>query len=445
MRSSPIACYGPLLFAGVMLAVFEALFTWSQPAIGFVEARVAELQRLSATVLPAGPLTDLICEGVIAGVGNVIVFVPQIALLFLLIGLLEDSGYLARVAFLIDRVMGKLGLHGKAFVPMLSGFACAVPAVMATRTIESRRDRLLTMLVVPLISCSARLPVYVLVIAAVFDPGLKVFGLVSLGAVVLIGLYLFSVAATLGSAAVLRRTVLKGPRPALVLELPPYRMPVLRNVLSSTWLQVRTFLLDAGTIILAMTVLLWALLSYPRSAELAARHEAERERVASTSQGAEREQRLAAIEERAAGERLRHSFAGRVGRALEPALEPLGFDWRIGIGLLGAFAAREAFVSTLGVVFDIGNADEQSEPLRVGLRRAKRSDGSKLMTPLAGVSLLVFFVLACQCMSTVAVVRRESGSWGWPAFMVGYMSSLAYAAAWLVYQTGSLLGWGLGA
>ena len=436
--------YGMAVFAVVMALLFEALFTWSEPFIGAIEGATAALQSGITTLLPAGPLEDLMVNGVIAGVGNVVVFVPQIAMLFLFIAILEDFGYLARVAFVIDRLMGRIGLHGKAFVPMLSGFACAIPAVMATRTIESRRDRLITMLTLPMISCSARLPVYALVTAVVFAGDARVFGLLSAGAVVLFSMYALSVAATLGAAAVLRRTVLHGPRLPLVLELPPYRMPVWRNVGLVAWRGLRKFLVDAGTIILTMTIILWALLSYPRSAEIEARYEAERAAVAASGLGADAlAEEMAELDGREAGEALEYSVAGRVGRAIEPTIEPLGFDWRIGVGILGAFAAREVFVSTLGIVFGIAEADEESPSLRASLAEARHEDGSPLMTPLAGVSLMVFFVLACQCMSTIGVVRRESGSWRWPIFMFAYMSVLAYGASLVVYQAGTLLGWGI--
>ncbi len=436
--------YGMGVFAIVMALLFEALFAWSEPFIGTIESATAALQSGVTALLPEGPLEDLMVNGVIAGVGNVVVFVPQIAMLFLFIAVLEDVGYLARVAFVIDRLMGRIGLHGKAFVPMLSGFACAIPAVMATRTIESRRDRLITMLTLPMVSCSARLPVYALVTAVVFAGDARVLGVLSAGAVVLFAMYALSVIATLGAAAVLRRTVLKGPRLPLVLELPPYRVPLWRNVTLVAWRGLRKFLVDAGTIILTMTIILWALLSYPRSAEIAERYAEQRAEVQATVADPDvREERLALLEGREAGESLQYSIAGRLGRVIEPAIEPLGFDWRIGVGILGAFAAREVFVSTLGIVFGIAEADEESQSLRASLQEARHADGSPLMTPLAGVSLMVFFVLACQCMSTIGVVRRESGSWGWPVFMFAYMSVLAYGASLLVYQAGSLLGWGV--
>ena len=436
--------YGLGAFAVVMALLFEALFAWSEPFIGAIESATAALQSGVTAFLPAGPLEDLMVNGVIAGVGNVVVFVPQIAMLFLFIAVLEDVGYLARVAFVIDRLMGRVGLHGKAFVPMLSGFACAIPAVMATRTIESRRDRLITMLTLPMVSCSARLPVYALVTAVVFAGDARVLGLFSAGAVVLFSMYALSVAATLGAAAVLRRTVLRGPRLPLVLELPPYRVPLWRNVVLVAWRGLRKFLVDAGTIILTMTIILWALLSYPHSGEIAERYAEQRAAVEATVTDPEvRAEQIALLDGREAGESLEYSIAGRVGRLIEPAIEPLGFDWRIGVGILGAFAAREVFVSTLGIVFGIAEADEESQSLRASLQEATHPDGSPLMTPLAGISLMVFFVLACQCMSTIGVVRRESGSWGWPVFMFAYMSVLAYGASLLVYQSGSLLGWGV--
>ena len=436
--------YGMAAFAAVMALLFEALFSWSEPFIGVIESAAGWLQSGVAALLPEGALADLLVDGVIAGVGNVVVFVPQIAMLSFFIAVLEDAGYLARVAFVIDRVMGRIGLHGKAFVPMLSGFACAIPGIMATRTIEGRRDRLITMLTLPMISCSARLPVYALVTAVVFAGDARVFGLFSAGAVVLFAMYALSVGATLGAAAVLRRTVLRGPWLPLVLELPPYRMPVWRDTLLVTWRRVRKFLIDAGTIILTMTIILWALLSYPRSTALTERYDAQRATAAASiaDPGAQAEE-LARLDGLEAGERLRYSVAGRVGQMIEPAIEPLGYDWRIGVGILGAFAAREVFVSTLGIVFGIAEADEESPSLRASLQNATRPDGSPLMTPLAGISLMVFFVLACQCMSTIGVVRRESGTWRWPIFMFAYMSVLAYAASLVVYQAGTLLGWGM--
>ncbi len=433
---------GLLAFAGVMFVVFQALFAWAEPFVSLIESGALALKTFVKASLPEGAFTDLLTDGVIAGVGNVVVFVPQIAILFVFITVLEDSGYLARVAFVIDRIMGKVGLNGRAFVPMLSGFACAIPAVMATRTIESKRDRLLTMLVIPLSSCSARLPVYVLMTSVVFDRSAKVLGFLSVGALALFAMYALSVVAALFAAFVLGRTVLKGPRPTLVLELPPYRLPRAVNILRATTGRVRRFLTDAGTVILALTVILWALLHYPRDAASEARFESQRESVQALSDDEERTQKLAELDAEQAGARLRNSAAGRVGRAMEPALEPLGFDWKIGVGLIGAFAAREVFVSTLGLVYDVPDADEENRGLQQKLRTARHPDGSPVFTPLAGVSLMIFFVLACQCMSTLAVVRRESGSWRWAGIMFGYMTGLAYVVTLVVYQVGRALGVG---
>jgi len=436
---------GLLVFATVMYLVFEGLFRGSEPAVQLIEGGVSATQELVLGILGPGPLRDLLVDGVIAGVGNVVVFVPQIGLLFFLLGLLEDSGYLARVAFVIDRLMKVVGLHGKTFVPLLSGFACAIPAVMATRTISSRKDRLVTMLALPFMSCSARLPIYVLVIATVFAGERAIAGVFSVGAVVLFSMYALSVVATLGVAAILRRTVLRGPRPTFVLELPPYRLPLLRNLLRSTWDRVRAFLVDAGTIILAMTIVLWAVLSFPKSDAVAAEHERARTAAHAQLRDAALASRLTEIDDDEAAAQLEHSAAGRLGKLVEPAIAPLGMDWRVGIGVIGSFAAREVFVSTLGIVFGIGaSADAKSTSLRERLRDARRSDGSRLMTPLSGVALMVFFVLACQCMSTLAVVRRESGSWKWPLLMLTYMSVLAYVVTLGVYQIGSALGWGGG-
>jgi ferrous iron transport protein B len=278
------------------------------------------------------------------------------------------------------------------------------------------------------------------VIATVFSPSARAFGIVSAGAVALFAMYFLSVTAALAAAAVLRRTIFRGPRPTLMLELPPYRRPVLRVLLRSTWQQVRSFLVNAGTVILALTIVLWALLTYPRSDATATHVAAERARIEASLTGEARADALETLSGRERGEQLRYSIAGRVGHLIEPLIAPLGFDWRIGVGILGAFAAREVFVSTMGIVFDINDADEQNQPLRAALRSATRADGSRLMTPLTGVSLMVFFVLACQCMSTLAVVRRESGSWKWPAFMFTYQTAFAYTAALVVFQAGRALG-----
>lgn len=405
---------GPAVFLLVMALIFQSIFTWAEPLMGLIEAGVNGLANAVASALGPGTFTDLLTEGVIAGVGNVIVFVPQIALLFLFIGLLEDSGYMARAAFIVDRLMARVGLNGKAFVPLLSGYACAIPAIMSTRTISSFKDRLVTILMIPFMSCSARLPIYTLIIGALFVANQPVFGPFTQGGLILLGMYLLSTVSALALGALYKRTLLKSPTPPLVLELPPYRLPRVRDTLRHVWDRTGDFLRDAGTIILAVTIVLWGLLTYPKvdEADLAPGETA-----------------------------IERSIAGSFGKALEPALEPIGQDWRIGIGLVGSFAAREVLVSTLGLVYGIENADENDAPLREVIRDAELPSGEPRYSPLSGLALMVFFVYACQCMSTLAVVRRETRSWKWPAFMFVSMTVIAYIAALIVYQVGSLLGY----
>jgi ferrous iron transport protein B len=414
----PVFGFG--VFVLVMTVVFQSLFTWADPPIRAIEKLVAFLQAEAVLHLPPGFFRDLLVQGVLGGVGNVVVFVPQIALLFFFVGLLEDSGYMARVAYLMDRVMQALGLHGRAFVPMLSGFACAIPAILSTRTMERRRDRLLTMLVVPLMTCSARLPVYTLVIAALFPPT-RVFGTVPVQGLLMIAMYLFAVAVALVAAFVLGRTVVRGRKIPLILELPPYRLPRLDATVRVIVERTRSFLVDAGTMILACTVALWVLLSYPK------RHDVDSRATPAV----------------AAQQQIQESYGGQLGHAIEPAIRPLGFDWKIGIGLVGAFAAREVFVSTMGLVYGAGDVDpgegRVTAPLRDRMRAETRADGKPAYTPLAGLSLMVFFAIACQCMSTLATVRRETRSLRWPAFLFVYTGVLAWTASFVVYQGGRLL------
>jgi ferrous iron transport protein B len=363
----------------------------------------------------------------------VVVFLPQILLLFFFIGLMEDSGYMARVAYLMDRIMKSMNLNGRAFVPMLSGFACAVPAILATRTMERQRDRLLTMMVVPLMTCSARLPVYTLVIAALFPAG-HVLGIFPVQGLLMVGMYLFSAVTALVAAWVLSRRVraLRAKRLPFVIELPPYRIPRLGDVVRMMWERTSYFLREAGTVILACTIALWALLSFPRHTQTD--YDA---RVAAAPTA----EQVASLENQRDAERLRESYGGRLGHAIEPAIAPLGFDWKIGIGIIGAFAAREVFISTMGVVYSAGgDVDETSDTLRQRIRAEVREDGRPVYTPLVGLSLMIFFALACQCMSTLAVVKRETGTYRWPLFLFAYMTVLAWVTSFAVYQGGRLLG-----
>jgi ferrous iron transport protein B len=424
---------GFAVFAGIMSILFMSLFAWAAPMIDGIDHLFKAFGAGLRDLLGTGMFTDFLVDGVIAGVGAVLVFLPQILMLFLFLGFLEDCGYLARVAYLMDRVMRSMNLHGRAFVPMLFGFACAVPAITATRTMERRRDRLLTMLVVPLMTCSARLPVYTLIIAALIPGSRATQGLL------MVGMYAFSVATSLVAAWVMSKTVkpLKAKRLPFIIELPPYRFPRMRDVLRMMWGKSSMFLREAGTVILACSIALWALLYFPRELPKSAPD------YAALIAHAPDDDAKAALLAHEQAAHLENSYGGRIGHAIEPAIKPLGFDWKIGIGLVGAFAAREVFVSTLGIVYAVGtDADEHSQPLRQALRTAKTTDGRSAYPPLVGLSLMVFFALAMQCMSTLAVVRRESGGLRWPLFLFTYMTVLAWIVSFLVYQVGRLLGFG---
>lgn len=446
----PVA--GFTLFLLVMAVVFQSLFSWSNPAIDFVDGLVTAFGDGLGAALPPGLLSDFLTEGVVAGVGAVLVFLPQILLLFLFISIMEDSGYMARVAFLMDRIMKAIGLTGRAFVPMLSGFACAIPAIMATRTMERRRDRMLTMMVVPIMTCSARLPVYTLIIAALFpaadEPGGTVLGVFSLQALLMVAMYLFSTVLALVAAAVMGRLLFRGGPAPLLLELPPYRLPHPRSVLRMMWERGRLFVSEAGTVILVCTVVLWLLLSFPKVDDYARDYTVEAEQLSerATAEAQPQQwlkQQLARLHHERESEQLRATFGGQLGRSIEPLISPLGFDWKIGVGLIGAFAAREVFVSTMGVVYGMGkDSNEKSLPLRQHMQSETWPDGRSVYTPLVGLSLMVFFALAAQCMSTLAVVRRETRSWRWPIFLFSYMTILAWVSSFAVYQGGRLLGWG---
>lgn len=435
--------WGPLIFVGLMFLIFQAMFTFAEWPMGWIESGVGGLGEWVRGAMPAGDLRDLLVDGVIAGVGAVIVFLPQILLLFLFLGLLEDTGYMARAAFLMDRLMSKVGLHGKSFIPLLSSFACAIPGIMATRTIETPKDRLVTILVAPLMSCSARLPVYTVLIAACI-PNLVVLGFVKLSAITMLSMYLLGITVALLMAWLFKRTLLKGHAPLLIMELPPYKRPSVRVVLRHMYDRSMLFLRRAGTVILVINMVLWVLATYPRSAK---REQAflDEVRAVTASGGETVDAQVAALERTHAGERLRHSFAGSLGRAIEPLIVPLGFDWKIGIGLVASFAAREVFVSTMSTVYNVGDLDDSEEGTRglaAVLQSQKRDDGSRLYTPLTGVTLMVFYVFALQCVSTIAVVRRETNAWKWPLFQLAYMTALAWVLAFVTYQGGRLLGWG---
>ena len=449
--------WGLLVFVGIMFSMFVSIFVFAQLPMDALDVGVGWLADRVGSALGAGDLQDLLVNGVIKGVGAVVVFLPQICLLFLFISLLEDTGYMARAAFLMDRLMSRVGLHGKSFIPMLSSFACAIPGIMATRTIESPKDRLVTILIAPLMSCSARLPVYTVLIAACVGGGALRRGMV------LTAMYLLGIVGALGMAWIFKRTLLKGEPPPLILELPPYKRPGVKTVLRHMWDRSKLFLRRAGTVILGINVLLWFLVTYPKvppvaggtpqpasgpvsqkAGEDAAKAVASGPLAGSPLRPEETPGQVDALENERSGDQLRHSFAGRLGHMIEPAIRPLGFDWKIGIGIVASFAAREVFVSTMSVVYNVGEVDAGDRVATAGLaetlRGEKREDGTRVYTALTGITLMVFYVFAMQCVSTIAIVRRETNSWKWPLFQFVYMTALAWGLAFVTYQGGKLLG-----
>ena len=421
--------WGSLIFMAFMILLFQALFVGADPFIGIIEDGVSWLGDFAKARLPTGIVTEFVIEGLINGIGNVIVFLPQVLILFGLIGLMEDSGYMARAAALVDRVMRKAGLSGRAFVPMLSGFICAVPAILATRTLPQRRDRLLTMMSLPLLTCSARLPVYTLLIATLLPTPGSLLG-IDQRAWVMVALYLFATLSAFTAVWVMGRTILKGEAPPLLLHLPAYRRPIMKDVTRRLLTRAGVFIKEAGTVILLGTIVLWFLLSFPRLPDPPS--QVQTTEITMTSTPIDAEAQLAQLRAQ--------SYGGQLGRVLEPALKPLGWDWQVGVGLIGAFAAREVFVSTLGMVYGVGGeVDEESRSLRERIRAAKHSDGRPVFTPVSALALLIFFSLACQCLSTLAAVKRETGGYRWPLFMFSYMSILAYGCALVVTWIGRLI------
>jgi ferrous iron transport protein B len=403
--------FGLVVFAVIMTALFTCVFWIAKPMMDGVKDGVGWLGTRVAQRMSEGPLKALIVDGIFAGVGAVLVFVPQIALLFLFLGALEDSGYLARAAFLMDRVLSRVGLHGKSFIPLLSSFACAIPGILATRTIDSRRDRLATILVAPFMSCSARLPVYALLVSTCL-PGRGAIAQAGL----LFGLYALGIVAAVITSLLVKRTLKPERGSSFILELPTYKRPQASQVLYQVWTNTKEFVLRAGTTILALSIVLWALLYYPRLPVDQA--------AALPSDGA----RQAA--------QIEHSFAGRAGHVIEPAVRPLGYDWKMGVGLVAAFAAREVFVSTLGITYSVGEVGEDTSDVTKAMAEDRRPDGTKVWTPLVAASLMVWFVLAMQCISTMAVVRRETGSWRWPIAQLLFMNGVAYLSCLLIFQIG---------
>lgn len=416
------------IFLGLMYLVFHLTFTIGEPPMGWIEATFEWLSGVIGGLWSDGSesiLRSLILDGIIGGVGGVVIFLPNILLLFLAIAILEDTGYMARAAFIMDRFMHKLGLHGKSFIPMLIGFGCSVPAIMATRTLENRKDRLTTMLVAPLMSCGARLPIYALIIPAFFPETIQ--------ATMLWLIYVIGIALAIVCAKLLRGTILKGETVPFVMELPPFRMPTLKGIVIHTWARGKLYLVKAGTVILGISILLWAMTTFPSMPESKISEFAgERSRIELSNDSSEiKEEKLILLDNAEQEFSMRHSIAGRVGTAMEPVIKPMGFDWKIGTALIGAFAAKEVFVAQLGVVYSVGEADEESTSLREKLQAN--------YNPLIGFCIMLFCLISAPCMATIAVTKRESNSWGWAMFQLLGLTVLAYIVTVIVYQVGMML------
>lgn len=436
--------FGLPIFILVMGAVFISIFAWAAPFMDLITGlfdrtgeRVVAL--LAGTPLAGGALESMIVDGMIAGVGGIIAFLPQIVFLFFFIAILEDCGYMARAAFLMDRLFRLFHLSGSSFIPMLSSFACAVPGIMATRTIGNARDRMVTVLIAPFMSCSARMPVYSLMIAA-FIPARMVGGFLPLQGLVFGSMYFVGIFAAIPAAVLLKRFMVKGPRSTFVMEMPAYKVPNPRSVGLRILERSRTFLRQAGTIIFAMSIIVWALGYFPRPAEVGERFGRERVRVERTLTGAERAREISRVDKEESGAYVRASFLGRAGRFLEPAVAPLGWDWKIGMATIASFPAREIIVSTLNIIYDLGGegSDGDEKAALIGkLTSARNDDGLPVFTIPVALSIMVFFALCCQCGATLAAIKRETNSWRWTSFTFLYMTVLAYVGALAVYQVGS--------
>ena len=423
-----------LMFFAVMALVFQAVFSWATPLMDVIDAGASGLASWIAGLLPAGAFASFLTDGVIAGVGSVIVFLPQILILFLFIIVLEDSGYLARAAFLMDRVMRGVGLSGQSVIPMLSSFACAVPAIMATRVIPNRRDRIATILAAPFMTCSARLPVYALLIAA-FVPDRSV-GWLNLQGLVLLGLYLLGIVGGLGTAWLMKRSALRGPKPHFALALPEFRWPNPQTVLIKLWDRARIFLRRAGTVIFVVAILVWGLAYFPRSAPLQTDYEVAVTQAQAAWSGAALEAELQRIENEAAAARLQQSYLGRAGHLVEPLFRPLGWDWRVSAAVIAGFPAREVVVAVMGTIYAVGEEAEEAS-LAGKLRSATWPDGRPIFTLPMVLGLLLFYAWCLQCAATIAVIRRETNSWRWPIFAWSYMTAIGYSGAFLIYQLGT--------
>ncbi len=433
--------WGILVFTLLMFLIFQAIYTWSGPFMEMVEGLQGGVSDFVQGLMPPGMFRSLVIDGIIAGVGSVIVFLPQIIMLFAFIAIMEDCGYMARAAFLMDKLMTRIGLSGKSFLPLMSSFACAIPGVMATRVIENRRDRMITMLIAPLMSCSARLPVYVLMIYA-FIPATMLLGWVNLQGIVLFAMYSLGALVAIPIAWILRKTFFKGETPPFVMELPPYKWPSPGIVFNRVYDRSKAFVVRAGSLIFSVTVVVWALGYFPGDHTRQESLSAEINTI--DAEAGENSEKLAALTSeynQVSAALIQESYLGRMGKAIEPVVKPLGWDWRIGVGAIASFPAREVIIATLGTIFSLGSELEDGDPgLSNALMKATWPDGSPLITVPVALSVMVFFALCAQCGATLMVIRRETNSWRWPIFTFTYMTLLAYVASFLTYQIGTAIG-----
>lgn len=416
--------WGYVLFFALLLLIFQAIYTWSGPFMDGIENAFAWLASRAGERLPEGPINGLITDGIIAGIGGIVIFIPQIAILFIFISLMEESGYMSRVVYLMDRWLRPFGLSGKSAVPLMSGAACAIPAVMSARTIENDKERLITILVTPFMTCSARLPIYIVLIGLVI-PEHKVWGL-DLQGLVLFGMYVLGILAALGSAWVLKQLMKSNYKSYLILEMPTYKYPVVRNVVFNVWDKTKGFVVGAGKIILAISVILWVLGSFGVSERFTHAEDIVRSENPGISE--------VDFENEVQSQKLEYSFLGTIGRVIEPVIEPLGYDWKMGIGLISSFAAREVFVSTMATVYSLGGTDDELTIRQRMAAEINPNTGKPAYNFASGISLLLFYAFAMQCMSTIAVVRRETNSWKWTFIQLAFMTGIAYIAALVAYQ-----------
>jgi ferrous iron transport protein B len=420
--------WGYVIFLSVLFLIFQAIFAWAQVPMDFIDTTFARLSNELDKILPEGPFFELISHGIVPGIGGIVIFIPQIAILFAFISILEETGYMARVVFLMDKIMRKFGLNGKSVVPLMSGWACAIPAIMATRTIDNWKDRLITIFVTPLMSCSARLPVFTILVALII-PDTKVWGFFNYQGLVLMGFYLLGFVAALLSAFGMKFLIKVKERSFMIMELPTYRMPKWSNVGLHIIEKTKAFVFEAGKIILAISIVLYVLASYGPVDEMNAAKETVRKETAHLNLSEQQ------IQDRIAAYKLEHSYAGTLGKSLEPLIKPLGYDWKMGIALVTSFAAREVFVGTIATIYSIGSAEDQPTIKQRLKSEVDPETGKPRYTLPVGLSLLVFYTFAMQCMSTLAVVKRETKGWKWPIIQLIYMTTLAYLSALIIFQT----------